>query len=381
MGKYFYFKIEHKDKNTSARAGKLFTPRGEILTPVFMPVGTQATVKTLTPEEVRSTGAQIILSNAYHLYLRPGLEIIEKAGGLHSFMNWHFPILTDSGGYQILSLSKLRKIEEKGVVFRSHWDGSEHFFTPEKVIDIQLTLDSDILMVLDECTPYPSPKEYVKSAVERTLLWAKRTKEYCSSISFPKSKMVFAIIQGGVYPDLREECTRELVDMEFPGYALGGLSVGEDRSDTLNILEKVIPFLPQNKPHYFMGGGRPEDILHYVERGCDMFDCSIPTREGRTGSAYTWKGKIVVRNAEYSRDYSPLDETCECYTCKNYTRAYLRHLFHTQEILGLRLTTLHNLYFISEFMKKIRESILNDAFSKFKKEFLENYGRISKDRG
>jgi len=242
----FHFKLEHRDKDTLARAGKLLTPRGTIQTPVFMPVGTQATVKTLTPEEVRDTGAQIILANAYHLYLRPGLGIIEKAGGLHSFMNWHFPILTDSGGYQILSLSKLRKIEEEGVIFRSHWDGSEHFFTPEKVIDIQLSLDSDILMVLDECVSYPSPREYVKSAVERTLLWAEKSRKYWALLNKAK-KMLFAIVQGGVYPDLRARCARELVNMDFPGYALGGLSVGEDRSDTLKILKEVIPLLPENK--------------------------------------------------------------------------------------------------------------------------------------
>ena len=370
MAKSFIFKVENVDPS-GARAGKIFTPRGEILTPVFMPVGTQATVKTLTPEEVRTIGAQIVLSNAYHLYLRPGIEIIEKAGGLHSFMNWHFPILTDSGGYQILSLAKLRRIKEEGAIFYSQWDGSEHFFTPEKVIDIQISLDSDIFMVLDECTPYPSSYEYVKSSIERTIHWAEKSKKYLSSLH--KGKTLFGIIQGGIYTDLRKECATRLVDMDFPGYALGGLSIGEDRRDTLRIIEEVASILPESKPHYFMGGGRPEDIIEYVERGYDMFDCSIPTREGRTGVAYTREGKITVRNAEYSRDYSPLDKNCTCYTCRNYTRAYLRHLFHTHEILGLRLLSFHNLFFFFDFMKRMRNAILRNEFLDFKKEFLRKY--------
>ncbi|MCD6521920.1 tRNA guanosine(34) transglycosylase Tgt [Candidatus Calescamantes bacterium] len=367
----FKFVLEHVDKFTGARAGKIITPRGVIHTPVFMPVGTQGTVKTLTPEEVRSVGAEIVLSNAYHLYLRPGIEVIKKAGGLHSFMNWPFPILTDSGGYQILSLATYRKIREDGVIFRSHWDGSQHYFTPEKVIDIQLILDSDILMPLDECIPYPSSKEYTRAGVKRTILWAERSKRHWEKRG--GKGMLFGIIQGSIYPELREECTKALVEIGFSGYAFGGLSVGEDREDTLKILEKILPLLPENKPRYFMGGGRPEDLVEYVERGCDMFDCSIPTREGRTGASYTWKGKIVVRNAEFSEDFRPLDENCSCYTCKNYTRAYLRHLFHSQEILGLRLNTLHNLYFFFSLMREMRKAILEDRFKDFKEEFLKKY--------
>ncbi len=367
----FRFRIEHQDKHTAARTGIFYTPRGIIHTPVFMPVGTQATVKTLTPEEVRSLGGEIVLSNAYHLYLRPGIETIKKAGGLHKFMNWYFPILTDSGGYQILSLSTYRKIEEEGVIFRSHWDGSEHFFTPEKVVNIQLNLGSDFMMPLDECIPYPSPREYVRAGVRRTLNWAYRSKEEWERKG--KKNFLFCIIQGGIYLDIRRECARELVNMNFPGFAIGGLSVGEDRGDTLRVLEEISPLLPEDSPRYFMGGGRPPDLVEYVKRGWDMFDCSIPTREGRTGTAYTWKGKVVIRNAEFSEDLRPLDEDCPCYTCRNYTRAYLRHLFHTQEILGMRLTTLHNLFFFFSLMRKMREAILENRFLQFREKFLHTY--------
>jgi len=367
----YFFEIVHVDKKSGARAGIIHTPRGEIHTPVFMPVGTLANVKTLTPEEVKEIGGEVILSNAYHLYLRPGIEIIKEAGGLHSFMHWEGPILTDSGGYQIMSLAPFRKLTEEGAFFRSHLDGSQHFLTPEEVIQIQLELDSDIFMPLDECIPYPSSYSYVEISTKRTIRWALRSLEFLRKQG--KEKMLFGILQGGVYPELRRYCAERLREEDFDGFALGGLSVGEDKKTTFEIISYTIPFLPEEKPRYLMGMGKPEDLIRAVELGCDMFDCSIPTREARTGASYTSRGKIIVRNATYARDFTPLDADCSCYTCRNYTRAYLRHLFHSQEILGARLNTYHNLFFIINLLKRMRKAILEDRFVDFKEEFLHNY--------
>lgn len=341
-----------------------------------MPVGTQATVKCMTPEELKSIGAEIILGNAYHLYLRPGEKIIQKANGLHQFMHWDRPILTDSGGYQIFSLGALRKITNEGVKFQSHIDGSYHFFTPETSTEFQLTLGSDIIMALDECAPYPCEYDQAKEAKDRTTLWAKRCKE--AKDKRPKTKdqqgysSLFGIVQGNFYKDLRLQSIEELVDLALDGYAVGGVSVGEPKELLFEVLEYALPQLPINKPRYLMGVGSPEDILQAVELGVDMFDCVMPTRHARTGQVFTTKGTLVIRNAPCADDFSPIDSNCDCYTCQNYSRAYIRHLIHADEILGSRLTTIHNLYFYIDLMRKIRESILNDKFLEFKKEFSGN---------
>jgi len=339
-----------------------------------MPVGTCATVKCMSSEELKNLGAELILSNAYHLYLRPGAEIIQKAGGLHKFMHWDKPILTDSGGYQIFSLGALRKVTDEGVKFQSHIDGSYHFFTPEKAIEFQLTLGSDIIMTLDECAPYPCEYDQASEAKNRTTLWAKRCKEKMEN---RKGKigntLLFGIIQGNFYKDLRLQSINELIDLDFDGYAIGGVSVGEPKELLFEVLEYTLPELPDDIPKYLMGVGPPEDILMAVELGVDMFDCVMPTRHARTGEVFTSQGPLVIRNAPYSNDFSPIDTECECYTCQNYSRAYIRHLIHADEILGARLTTTHNLYFFIDLMRKIRQSILNDEFLKFKKEFMERY--------
>ncbi|MCX7919048.1 MAG: tRNA guanosine(34) transglycosylase Tgt [bacterium] len=373
------FKVIHTDQSTKARVGRLQTPHGVVETPVFMPVGTQGTVKTVTPEELIDAGAQIILSNTYHLYLRPGEQLIQEAGGLHKFMHWSKPILTDSGGYQVFSMSKLRKITEDGVEFQSHIDGSRHFMTPEKCIQIQHALGADIIMAFDECTPYPCEKDYVEQSLRVTTQWAKRCQiehqklaaSGQSSENNPQS--LFGIVQGGMYPDLRVESAKQLVDLDFPGYAIGGLSVGEPKLIMYEMIETVEPELPKDKPRYLMGVGTPEDIFEAVERGIDMFDCVMPTRNGRTGTVFTQFGRLVIRNAQYARDFIPLDETCDCYACKNYTRAYIRHLINVGEILGLRLTTLHNLHFLLQLMVKIRDAIRKNRFLEFKKGFLTKY--------
>ncbi len=379
------FKLLHRDKNCKARLARLITPHGEINTPSFMPVGTQATVKTLSVEELNTCGAQIILSNAYHLFLRPGIEIIKKAGGLHNFMSWDKPILTDSGGYQIFSMALLRKVNENGVEFQSHIDGFRHLLTPEDLIEIQKDLGSDIMMVLDDCVHYPCSKDYATVAMERTLDWGRRSKERMASYSMShlvnddkrylisNKQLLFAIIQGATYEDLRKECAARLVEMGFDGYALGGLSVGEPKNLMYNIANVVLELLPKDKPHYIMGVGLPEDIIECVELGLDMFDCVAPTRYGRNGTAFTTTGKMTVRNAAYTEDFTPLDKDCSCYTCKNFSRAYLRHLFNTNEILGLRLVSLHNVYFYLEMMRKIRGAIAQDRFLEFKREFLGRY--------
>ncbi|SFE23732.1 queuine tRNA-ribosyltransferase [Thermoanaerobacter thermohydrosulfuricus] len=361
-----------KDSKTKARLGILETPHGIIETPVFMPVGTQATVKSMTPEELKEIGATIILSNTYHLYLRPGHKIIKKAGGLHKFMNWDRAILTDSGGFQVFSLNSLRKITEDGVEFRSHIDGSRHFFTPEKVIEIQNALGSDIMMSFDECAPYPADYDYVKKSMELTIKWAERGKRAHKNT---EKQALFGIVQGGTYEDLRKECAQRLVDMDFPGYSIGGLSVGEPKNVMYDIVNLTTEYLPEDKPRYLMGVGSPDDLIEGVIRGVDMFDCVLPTRIARNGTVFTSKGKLIVRDAPYAEDFSPLDEECDCYTCRNYSRAYIRHLFKANEILAARLATLHNLYFLIKLMGKIREAIRQDRLLEFKKEFFKKYYR------
>ncbi|HMM70051.1 MAG TPA: tRNA guanosine(34) transglycosylase Tgt [Gudongella oleilytica] len=365
------YELIKESKETKARLGRIVTPHGEIETPVFMPVGTRATVKTMTPEEVKDLGAKIILSNTYHLYLKPGHDLVKEAGGLHRFMNWHGPILTDSGGFQVFSLGELRKIKEEGVEFRSHIDGSKHFISPETSIDIQNALGSDIMMCFDECVPYPADYEYAKQSMERTTRWAKRCKEHHKDWS---TQALFGIVQGGMYRDLREQSAKDLVEMDFSGYAVGGLSVGEPMDMMCEVLDYTTPLLPKDKPRYLMGVGSPDYLFEAVIRGIDMADCVLPTRIARNGTVMTSHGKVVIRNGRYSRDFSPLDPECDCYTCRNYSRAYIRHLFNVDEILGLRLTTIHNLYFLIKLMERIREAIKEDRLLEFKDEFYKKYG-------
>ncbi|TYP48708.1 tRNA guanosine(34) transglycosylase Tgt [Thermosediminibacter litoriperuensis] len=364
------FKSLKRAEDCNARTGLLETPHGVIETPVFMPVGTQATVKTMTPEELEQIGAKIILSNTYHLYLRPGHRIIEEAGGLHRFMNWKGSILTDSGGYQVFSLGELREIREEGVTFRSHIDGSLHFISPEMSIEIQNSLGADIIMAFDECIPYPATYEYVKNSVERTTRWAERCRKHHKN----EKQSLFGIVQGGLYKDLREKSARDLVSMDFKGYAVGGLSVGEPKEYMYEVLDYTVPLLPEDKPRYLMGVGSPDAIFEGIIRGIDMFDCVLPTRIARHGTVFTARGKLVVRNAAYARDFSPLDPECDCYVCKNYTRAYIRHLLNANEILGIRLTTVHNLYFLLTLMEKIRRAIEGGYLLEFKQEFFKEFG-------
>jgi len=366
------YELLHKDKKTGARRGVVHTPHGDIQTPVFMPVGTQATVKSMTPEELKEeVGAQIILSNTYHLYLRPGDELVKEAGGLHKFMRWDRPILTDCGGFQVFSLSDLRKISEDGVEFKSHLDGSKHMFTPEKVMKIQENLGADIIMSFDECVEYPASYEYTKQSMERTTRWSKRCKEAHKNID---EQSLFGIIQGGFYEDLRKQSAEDLVALDFPGYAIGGISVGEPKEDFLKMLYYTVPLMPENKPRYLMGVGTPDYLIEAALAGIDMCDCVLPTRIARNGTAMTWRGKVVVRNATYERDFTPLDPECDCYTCKNYTRAYIRHLVKTGEILGVRLISMHNLHFLTKLMERVRIEIENDDLLAFKEEFYKKYG-------
>ncbi|HBG5344805.1 TPA: tRNA guanosine(34) transglycosylase Tgt [Clostridioides difficile] len=358
-------------KQSGARLGRLHTPHGIIETPIFMPVGTQATVKSMTPEELKEIGSQIILSNTYHLYMRPGHELIKRAGGLHNFMNWDKPILTDSGGFQVFSLGPLRKIKEEGVEFRSHLDGSKHFLTPEKAMEIQNALGSDIMMAFDECAPYPADREYVKNSLERTTRWLKRCKDAHNNTD---KQALFGIIQGGMYKDLREQSAKEITSIDLPGYAIGGLSVGEPKPLMYDVLEHTTPLMPKDKPRYLMGVGSPDDLVEGVIRGVDMFDCVLPTRIARNGTAMTSQGKVVVRNATYAEDFTPLDPECDCYTCKNYSRAYIRHLIKANEILGARLITTHNLHFLLNLMKQIRQAIMEDRLLDFRNEFFAKYG-------
>lgn len=365
------FTVIKEDTATRARAGVLHTPRGDVPTPVFMPVGTQATVKALTPHEVRELGGRLVLSNTYHLYLRPGADLIAAAGGLHRFMGWEGPILTDSGGFQVFSLAPLVRVEDDGVWFRSHLDGSQHFFSPEKAVAVQEALGADIIMAFDQCPPYPCSYEEARQASDRTTRWAYR----CREAHRKKDQALFGIVQGSVYRDLREKSARELLAMDFPGYAIGGLSVGEPKELMYRVLDYTAPLLPREKPRYLMGVGSPDCLLEAVARGIDMFDCVLPTRMARHGAVFTSQGTLVVRNAAFARDFRPLEEGCDCYACRHFTRAYIRHLIKANEILGLRLTTLHNLRFIFRLMEEIRRTILEGRFCEFKEAFLSSWGR------
>ena len=339
-----------------------------------MPVGTAGTVKAMLPEEVKSLGAEIILSNTYHLYLRPGHDIVREAGGLHKFMNWDRPILTDSGGFQVFSLGAMRKISEEGVKFRSHIDGSSHMLTPEKSIEVQNALGSDIMMAFDECAPYPADYSYVKNSLERTTRWLRRCKEAHKDT---ERQSLFGIMQGGMYKDLRYQSAMEIVELDLPGYAIGGLSVGEPRELMYEVLDYATDYLPKNKPRYVMGVGTPDHLFEGVERGVDMFDCVLPTRLARNGSAMTSHGKVNIKNAKFERDFTPLDHECDCYVCRNYSRAYLRHLFKANEILSSMLLSYHNLYFLVHTMQNIREAIEQDRFTEYKREFYMKYDDYS----
>ena len=366
----FRFEIIKKDTFSQARLGRIETDHGSLATPAFLPVGTQGTVKSLTPEELVEIGVEAILGNTYHLYLRPGHETIGKLGGLHTFIHWEKPILTDSGGFQIFSLATLRKISEEGVTFQSHLDGSSHFLTPEKVMEIQRVLGSDIAMVLDECVPYPSEYEYVRTSVGRTNRWARR----CLRTRGESDPALFAIVQGGIYRNLREESAQTLVEMGFQGYAIGGLSVGEPKSAMLDVLQWTTPLLPESSPRYLMGVGTPEDMIHAVLLGMDLFDCVIPTRNARNGTLFTSAGKISIKQAQYAEDPKPVDEACTCYTCRNYSRAYLRHLYLSKEILSSRLNTIHNLYYYINLLKRIREAIQEGSLLNFYKSHASTHG-------
>ena len=365
------FEIIKKCNKTGARLGRVYTKHGYFDTPAFMPVGTQGTVKTMSPCELKDIGAQIILSNTYHLYMRPGPDIIKEAGGLHKFISWDSSILTDSGGFQVFSLNALRDLSDDGVTFKSHIDGSKHFFTPEKSIQIQNSLGADIIMCFDECAPYPSSFEYVEQAVKRTTTWALRCKNAHANSS---EQALFGIVQGGIFKELREKSANELIDIGFPGYAIGGLSVGEPKEKMYEMLDYTVPILPEDKPRYLMGVGTPDYLIDGAIRGIDMFDCVFPTRLGRNGTVLTSKGRIIIRDALYARDFSSLDPECDCYACKNFSRAYIRHLLKCNEVLGIRLTTLHNVKFILDLMKKIRQAIMEDRLYDFKKNFFNSFG-------
>ena len=371
MAYIFKFELIKTCPRTGARLGKLHTPHGTIDTPVFMPVGTQATVKAVTPKILNELEAEIILSNTYHLYLRPGHDLIDEAGGLHKFMNWSKPILTDSGGFQVFSLADLRSINDDGVEFQSHLDGSYHFFSPEKVMEIENKLGADIIMAFDICSPYPCDYEDVKKDLERTIKWAKR----CKKAHQRKDQALFGIIQGGMYEDLRLRSVEEMLTMDFPGYGIGGLSVGEPKELMYEVLETLNPVMPKDKPRYLMGVGSPDCLVEGVMRGVDMFDCVLPTRIARNGTAMTSQGRLVVRNAAYQRDFTPLDPECDCYTCKNFTRAYIRHLVKAGEILSSILITIHNIRFLVNLMKNIRQAILDDRLPEFRDNFFNGYGR------
>ena len=350
------FEVIKQHSHSSARLGRLVTPRGEIQTPAFMPVGTQATVKALSPEELEQCGAEIILGNTYHLYLRPGHDIVESLGGLHRFMNWDKPILTDSGGFQVFSLNSLAKVTEEGVTFKSHIDGSTHFFSPERAIEVQEALGADIAMTLDEPTPYPSDPSKTETSLKLSTHWAAR----CKAAHRMESQALFGIVQGGMYKNLRKQSTEEIAALDFPGYAIGGLSVGEEIELMYDIAAYTAELLPKDKPRYLMGVGKPEDLTQCSAMGIDMFDCVMPSRNARNGSLFTSHGKVNIRNLQYKADNSPLDPDCNCYTCKNYSRAYLRHLFVADEIFAMRLNTLHNVAFYQNWMKRVRQAIDED---------------------
>ena len=368
--KNFYLEILHIDKQTGARYGILHTPHGDVEVPMFMPVGTLATVKTLSPEELKEMGSGVILSNTYHLSIRPGADIVQKAGGLHSFMNYDGPILTDSGGFQVFSLAEKRKITEEGVTFKNHLSGEKMFFSPEVAIDIQEKLGADIIMSFDECIPYPAEYDYVKKSTERTLRWAKRGKDAHKR----EDQALFGIVQGGDFPDLRKMCAEELVKMDFPGYSIGGTSIGEPKEVCFRMIDYAIKYLPNDKPRYLMGVGSLDYLLEGVAKGVDMFDCVLPTRLARHGALMTSTGRVNIRDAKYKEDFSPLDPNCDCYCCKNYTKAYLRHLYICDETFGKRLLSYHNVRFLIKVMEGAREAIKEDRFGDYKTAVLAAFG-------
>lgn len=374
MTNKFSFKI--KSSENKARRGEVTTAHGKIQTPAFMPVGTAATVKALKNSDIKNSGADIILGNTYHLMLRPGADLIEELGGLHKFMNWDKPILTDSGGFQVMSLSKIRKINDDGVEFSSHIDGEKHFVTPEKSIQIQHKLDSDITMIFDECVQFPATYEQAKEAMERSILWANRSKE--AFVKRPGYGL-FGIVQGSTFEDLRQISSEKLVEIGFDGYAIGGLAVGEGQKIMFETLDYSVDFLPKEKPRYLMGVGKPSDIVGAVLRGVDMFDCVMPTRSGRTGQAFTRNGAINIRNAKYKNDENPLDDKCGCYACKNHSRAYLNHLVKSNEILGSMLLSEHNIFYYQDLMKDIRDKIDTGEFNKFAQDFIKTHSQIEKE--
>ena len=363
------FELLHVCKQSGARLGVLHTPHGDIPTPIYMPVGTQATVKAMTPREMEEIQAKIILSNTYHLHLRPGEDIIREAGGLHNFMDWHRPILTDSGGFQVFSLAELRKITEEGAAFRSHLDGSKQFISPEISMDIQEALGSDIAMAFDVCSAYPCDHKTAEEAMHRTHRWAERCKKHHTR----SDQALFGIVQGAFFKDLRIESAKTLADMDFPGYGIGGLSVGEPKPIMYEMLEEIEPYMPKNKPRYLMGVGTPDCFLEGILRGIDMFDCVLATRIARNGTCFTRNGRLVVRNAQYARDFTPIEEGCDCYACQHFSRAYIRHLLKAEEITGGRLNSIHNLRFLIRMMEEIRQAIAEDRFLDYRKEFYEKY--------
>jgi queuine tRNA-ribosyltransferase len=376
-----FFELIQSDSLTRARAGIIKTAHGSIETPIFMPVGTQGTVKAVSPQELSDLGAQILLGNTYHLFLRPGDELVAEAGGLQRFMGWPGPILTDSGGFQVFSLSGLRKITDEGVRFQSHLDGSRHLFTPERVIDIQTRIGSDIQMVLDECTAFPCTEKEASRASERTLRWAERClmrfHETRNRFEFPR--FLFGIVQGSTYPDIRRNCSDRLVGLPFDGYAIGGLAVGEPRRMMLETVDLCAAILPEAKPRYLMGVGKPEDIVDAISLGVDLFDCVIPTRNGRNGTVYTRNGRMVIKGRSFEKDFGPIDPECGCYTCRNFSRAYLRHLLHAGETFGLRLATIHNLHFYLQLVKEARQAIVETRFSEWKNAFFDVYYKHQSD--
>jgi len=370
------FEITHIDPNSNARTGILHTPHGDVETPMFMPVGTAASVKFISPEELKEMRAGVILSNTYHCWLRPGEDVVAAAGGLQKFMNYDGPMLTDSGGFQVFSLADMRKIKEEGVTFKSHLDGTTLFLSPEKSMEIQNKLGADIIMCFDECAPYPSTEEYMKKSVDRTLRWAKRCQDAHNRYG---QQALFGIVQGGEYPELRKYCAQELVKMDFEGYAIGGTSVGEDKATHYKMLDYTLPYLPKDKPRYEMGIGATNDILEAVSRGVDMFDCVLPTRIGRHGTLMTSQGRINIKKKMYEYDFGPLDPECDCYTCKNFSRAYLRHLFRCNEGFGTRLMSIHNLRFLIKLAEDIRTAIKEDRFNEFKEEFYKKHDMNATD--
>jgi queuine tRNA-ribosyltransferase len=369
------FTLEKTDTHTRARAGSLTTAHGTILTPIFMPVGTQGTVKALAPSDLNEVGAQIILGNSYHLYLRPGPAVIEQAGGIQKFSAWHKPVLTDSGGYQIFSLAELNKVTPAGLKFQSHLDGSYHFFSPESVIDLQRSLGADIMMVLDECVAYPCSHETAATSTELTIDWAQRSLQTYQQLP-PRlgyEQALFGIVQGSTYPDLRRQCASALIELDFDGYAIGGLSVGEPKTELYEMTSLCTEILPGAKPRYLMGVGKPEDLVIAIGLGIDMFDCVIPTRNGRNGTVFTWEGHLIIKNAQYREDFRAIDANCQCYCCRNFTRAYLRHLFQAHEILALRLASIHNLHFYLQLVQTARQAILADQYAAWQHKFLTTY--------